>query len=321
MAFIPVVLLLANFIGFAYAHFTPALHAARTPFLRAEPAAPLLPAYSEYLNSIIKLDFSDEIALPGTARVNQPVTLGETLGNATLASLGLLLFSLLLSIPLGLVLAFWATHNDPPGISRWLTISSTIGLAMPSFYIGSLFIIALVAYVIWRGPGTEMPVPLDGFGWDEHLALPVLALMTKPTFQVAQLTAGVLAGELGKQYITAARSFGNTWRSIRLRHVMKNVLTPVILTIAGMQRFLIGELVLVEWLFRWPGLGRLLAWTLVPAQLTSSQGSPLFLNSALMATLLTIIAGLFLLIDFSAAVLVRIMDPRLHEREEQIFKR
>ena len=93
---------------------------------------------------------------------------------------------------------------------------------MPSFYIGSLLIIGLVLYVIWRG--TDMPLPLSGFGWDVHLVLPVLALMARPTFQLAQVTSGVLSAELGKQYVIAGRSMGRTWRSIRVHFALKNVI-------------------------------------------------------------------------------------------------
>jgi ABC-type dipeptide/oligopeptide/nickel transport system permease component len=99
---------------------------------------------------------------------------------------------------------------------------------------------------------------------------------------------------------------------------LRNVVAPVILTIAGLQRFLVGELIMIEWLFRWPGLGRILGWTLVPAQLTSSRGSPLFLNPPVMATVLTLIAALFLLTDFFAAVSVRYLDPRLRNQETEI---
>jgi len=88
-------------------------------------------------------------------------------------------------------------------------------------------------------------------------------------------------------------------------------------TIAGLIRLLVGEQVLIEWLFRWPGLGRLLAWTLVPAQLSSTRGSPLFLNPPVMATVLALIAVLFLVSDFIAAILVRIFDPRLRTTETE----
>ncbi|UCE00209.1 MAG: ABC transporter permease [Chloroflexota bacterium] len=313
---IPLLLLLVNFLGFTYAHFARPIRAARTPYVPSEESGPLFPAYIDYLQTLVALDFGMELATPEGSRSNVPVTLGDTLKQATAASLGLLGIALLSSTIAGLYLGFKATKNDPPDISRWLTVSSTVGLAMPSFYIGSLFIIALIFYVIWRGPDTDMPLPISGFGWDVHLILPVVALMARPTFQLAQVTAGVLSGELGKQYVTAGRSLGHTWRSIRLHYALRNVIAPVILTIAGLQRFLVGELIMIEWLFRWPGLGRILGWTLVPAQLTSSRGSPLFLNAPVMATVLTLIAALFLITDLIAAISVRYFDPRLREQDK-----
>jgi len=315
---LPLLLLLVNFLGYTYAHYARPIRAARTPYVQAEEAGPLIPEYINYLQTLVNLDFGMELSTPDTSRSNTPAPLGATLNQATLPSLGLLVISLTLSVIAGLYLGFKATRNDPPDVSRWLTFSSTVGLAMPSFYIGSLLIFGLIFYVLWRGPEAEMLLPISGFGWDVHLVLPVIALMARPTFQLAQVTAGVLSGELGKQYVIAGRSFGHTWRSIRLHYAFKNVVTPVILTIAGLQRFLVGELIMVEWLFRWPGLGRLLGWTLVPAQLTSSRGSPLFLNPPVMATVLTLIAALFLITDFLAAVFVRILDPRLLEEEPEI---
>jgi len=315
---IPLLLLLVNFLGFTYAHYARPIRAERTPYVQVEEAGPLLPEYLDYLKTLISLDFGLEIATPDNARSNAPSTLGETLVSATIASLGLLAVSLSISIILGLYLGFKATKNDPPDTSRWLTISSTVGLAMPSFYIGSLMIIGLVFYVIWRGPDTDMPLPLSGFGWDVHLVLPVLALMARPTFQLAQVTSGVLSAELGKQYVIAGRSMGRTWRSIRVHFALKNVIAPVILTIAGLQRFLVGELIMIEWLFRWPGLGRMLGWTLVPAEFTSSSGSPLFLNPPIMATVLTLIAALFLLTDLAAAIAVRYLDPRIMDQDSDV---
>lgn len=315
---LPLLLMLVNFLGFTYAHYARPIRAERTPYVQVEEAGPLIPAYFDYIETLIALDFGQEIATPDNARSNTPSYLGETLLNATIASLGLLTISLSISIVLGLYLGFKATRNNPPDTSRWLTISSTIGLAMPSFYIGSLLIIGMVFYVIGRGPDTEMPLPISGFGWDLHLILPVLALMARPTFQLAQVTSGVLSGELGKQYVVAGRSMGRSWRSIRLHFALKNVIAPVILTIAGLQRFLVGELIMIEWLFRWPGLGRMLGWTLIPAEFTSSSGSPLFLNPPIMATVLTLIAALFVLTDLAAAIAVRYLDPRIKNQGSDI---
>ncbi|MCK4725148.1 MAG: ABC transporter permease, partial [Anaerolineales bacterium] len=267
LLFIPIALIVVNFLAFTYAHYARPIRAERTPYVQAYEAGPLLPDYKEYVQKIVTLDFSMEINMPG--RRTDPISLEETLTNAILASLGLLAVSMVLSVIFGLIFGFKAVRNDPPGVARWMTFFSTVGLAMPSFYIGSLLILVMVFYVLTRGPGTEMFLPLGGFGWDKHLILPVVALMARPTVQMAQTTANLLSGELSKQYVIAARSVGYTWRSIRNTYALRNIIAPVILTIAGLLRFTVGELVIIEWLFKWPGLGRLLGWTLVPAQLTS----------------------------------------------------
>lgn len=309
-------ILVINFLGFTYAHYARPLRAARTPYVVAGEAGPLIPAYTAYLQSLVNRDFSEELNLPGGAR-SGPLTLGDTLRNAVNASMGLLGIALLVSVTAGLIIGLAAVRQEPPGVARWLTGVSTVGLAMPSFYIGSLMIVGMVFYVLYGGPEAEMPLPLTGFGWDAHLVLPTLALIARPIVQVAQVTAALLSSELGKQYVTAGRAIGYTWRMIRNKYALRNIVAPLVLTVAGMLRFIIGELVLVEWLFLWPGLGRLLAWTLVPAQLSSSRGSPLFLNPAVMAAVLTLVAALFLITDFLAAVLVRSIDPRTHVAESE----
>ena len=253
LAIIPVVLLLANFFGYAYAHLVLPIRASRIPYLAALPSSePLLPAYAAYLQGALRLEFG---MLPGGEGA-----IPTAISSATSASLGLLALALALSVVAGLLLGLRAVRLESGGVSRWLTLVSTVGLAMPSFYIGSLLIMAMFSYVLERSIGA--PFPMQGFGWDRHLVLPTLALMARPTVQIAQVTAGLLEGELGKRYVLAARSVGHPWRMIRRRHALRNILAPVILTIAGSVRLLMGELILVEWLFKWPGLGMLFALAL-----------------------------------------------------------
>jgi peptide/nickel transport system permease protein len=241
----------------------------------------------------------------------------QDLGKAFVASVGLLVIALVVSTLLGLIFGMLAVRNQPPGLRGWFTPFSSLGLAMPSFYVGSLSVLAIVFLAMASGKATNQVVPIRGFGWDNHLILPVIALMLFPTVQVAQVTANLMAGELGKQYIIAARSFGHTWNNIRWRQAFRNILSAVILTIASTFRILVGELVVVEWLFNWPGLGRMLASTLVPGKLSTNLGaSGLFLDPPTVAIIIAIIALLFLLTDLLASILVRIVDPRLRTQDE-----
>ena len=314
LVILPFALILIHFLGFTYAYVARPIRASRTPYLReqVDNPLPLLETYQQHIQGIF-----DGSLLKPPERGPQIGSFAQDLWRAFTASLGLLVIALGLSVLLGLALGLFAVRNQPPGVRGWFTPLSTLGLAMPSFYIGSLSILAIVYLALAKGPGGEQAVPLHGFGWDKHLILPVIALMLRPTVQIAQVTSNLLVGELGKQYIIAARSFGHTWRDIRWRQAMRNITAAVILSIASSFRMLVGELVVIEWLFNWPGLGSMLASTLIPGQLSINLGaSILFLDPPTVALDITIIGALFLLADSFASVMVRIVDPRLGVQDE-----
>lgn len=305
---IPVALIAVILLAYGYAHVVQWEYAQRYPQLYYRLAVTqqrpesLFEAYREYLPELLHFNL-------GSLQNGQPIV--EVLRQAITASLGLLLVALVVSIPAGIVLGIVAsrwTHLRP---ARWLMLVATAGLAMPSFYIGSLLILISVAYALWRGGGRGLPFPLAGFGWDEHMVFPTIALMLRPTVQIAQVTATLLTGELHKQYAFAARSFGHSWRTVKRRLAFRNVLAPIVLTIAGSLRMLVTDLILVEWLFFWPGLGRFLAFALIPSERTNMASSPYLLDPPFVTAILVTVTALFLVADFFASVVVRFFDPRL----------
>ena len=242
------------------------------------------------------------------------------MGRAALASLGLLSAAFILSLLLGLALGRLAVQVDPPRSRSWLTALSTLGQAVPGFYIGTL----LVAAVIAASLDFKMAplVPVAGFGWDLHLVLPILALMLRPSVQIAHVTASLLSDELGKRYVTAARGFGHTWRDILRDKALRNILAPLFLTISGSFRLSVAELLLIEWLFSWPGIGGMLVRTLVPPRVVASLAgfsdvSVYFLNPPILALLLAIFGLLFYLVDTLASLLARRVDPRLESGSQE----
>ncbi|HOU12317.1 MAG TPA: ABC transporter permease [Anaerolineae bacterium] len=311
---IPVALIAVLLLAYGYAHLVQWDYARHYPQLyyrlrviQQRPES-LIEAYQAYLPALLRLDF-------GTLRNGESIAV--VLWKALQASLGLLVIALTASVPLGLFLGISASRWTRLRPARWLTLLSTTGLAMPSFYVGSLLILFSVAYALLRGGGGA-PFPMAGFGWDKHLVLPALALMLRPTVQIAQVTGSLLTGELQKQYVVAARSLGHKWGTVKRRLAFRNVLAPVALTIAGSLRTLVTDLILVEWLFFWPGIGRFMAYSLIPANRTDMANSPYLLAPPFVAAILTLVAALFLLADFVASVLVRVFDPRLRvpTREE-----
>jgi len=305
-----VALLLANLFGYAYAHLVLPIRASRIPYLQAPPSTqqPLVEAYGDYLQGAVRLDFGD---LPGREQ-----DIAGAIFHSVGASLGLLVLALAASVAVGLGLGLRAARPEGGGVSRWLTLLTTIGLALPSFYIGSVLIMALFTYVLQTSRAT--PLPMGGFGWDQRLILPALALMVRPTVQIAQMSASLMEEELGKRYIVTARSIGHPWSVVRRRHALRCIYAPLVLTVASSFRLMMGELILIEWLFNWPGLGRLFAQALVPGQLSTALGSPFFLNPPVVATVLTAFAAFFLISDLIATLWVRAVDPRLRETDEGV---
>jgi peptide/nickel transport system permease protein len=316
LAVIPAALLLVNFVGFTYSHVAQRFHRAQNPFgTGLEEPQPLLSLYGAYLQGVLRLDF-------GPLPVGVSTSVAEAVLNASRASLGLLALACVLSLALGLLVGLSTVKVERATVARWLVPVATLGLATPSFYLGTLFIVASLYYALRGGGDTTLPLPLQGFGWDLHLVLPTLTLMLRPSVQIAQMTASLLSGEIPQPHIVAARSRGNSWNRIRWRHALRGVLAPVILTVASSFRWLVGELILVEWLFGWPGLGRLLALALIPPNVAFAGGhsgeSVYFLHPELLAALLTVFALVFLIIDTLASLLARTVDPRLRMAEGEV---
>lgn len=310
---IPVVLAIMNFAGFAYAHLAQAAQAARNPFGAAsQETVSLWADYGAYLQGVASGDLG---ALPTVAQ--EPV--GAAILRASGASLGLLALAFLFSAVIGVILGFAAVRSHPPTMARWLLPASALGLSAPSFLIGALAIGLLLALLLRGGSDARLLIPLQGYGGGENLILPLLALTVRPTAQISQVVSGLLLEEIQLQYVVAAASRGIPWRIIRWRHVLRNFLAPAVLALAGAFRLIIGELVLVEWLFGWPGLGRLLAFSVLPPSSASvmglSGGRPIFLYPPLMAALLTVFGLLFVAADSVAAGAARLIDPRLRKPE------
>ena len=294
---IPLILFAVNLIGFAYGYLM--LYRVDITILRGPYAARVglespsfFQLYGEYLRGVLNGEWG---TLPNGLSVS------EALSRTTLTSLGLVFISLLLSVLVGVFLGWRAAKSEPPRVSGWMTVMATIGLAAPSFYIGTLLISISVIYLI-SGWGKEPLLPFQGFGWDAHLILPVLALALRPMMQIGQVTSGLLSDEFGRQYVVTARSFGYSMKRIRESHAFRPIIAPVALVISGSLRILVAELIIIERLFNIPGVGRLIANALI----ISSEPNP-----PVIATLLTVLAFFFLVADFVASVVARAVDPRL----------
>ncbi len=303
LGLIPVILVVANFFGFYFAFSIAPVVSTSNPYAQKNlDVPPVLPEYLNYMSHVAQGDF-------GTTFNGENVI--EAIARVSIDSLGLIGIALTLSIFLGIILGRLAVRRNRTGVSTWLTFTSTIGLALPSFYVATLLIALFLFIFLYATTGNTSIIPFQGFGWDAHLILPVLALTFQPTVKIAQVTGSLLSEELEKQYVTASLSFGHSFKSLKNKFAFRSILAPILLTIASSLRLMLAELIIIERLFNWPGLGRLIA-----SALSISSQSQDVLSPPLIAALLTVLVGLFLLVDLFATTFSRIIDPRLRVETE-----
>lgn len=155
-------------------------------------------------------------------------------------------FSLLIGIPAGILAAvqvgrFWDQFGK---------LFTLLGLSMPSFWIGLLMILLFSVYLGW--------LPSSGAGTPWHLVMPAFALGWYFAAAHMRLTRSSMLEVLGSEYIKLARIKGLPQLLVIAKHAFKNALIPV-LTLAGINLVLmINVAVVVETVFAWPGIGRLL---------------------------------------------------------------
>lgn len=180
--------------------------------------------------------------------------LGEALANsALLAGISIVLVALL-GIWLGVFTAI--NHNGPA--DHVASVVTYVVLAVPEFFWCIVAIMLFAGYLGWL-PATGYAPFSEGLGaWASHLVLPVLTLVFGLIAHVSRLTRSSMLEVLQSRYVLAARAKGLPERHVIRRHALPNALLPTITVLAIDVGVLMGGIVVVETVFSYPGLGRLL---------------------------------------------------------------
>jgi len=168
------------------------------------------------------------------------------LPNSLMLAVAAMAFSLLIGIPTGIVAAV--------RVNQWWDsagkVFALLGLSLPSFWIGLIMILFFSVYLGW--------LPSSGAGTPLHIIMPAFALGWYFAAAHMRLTRSSMLDVLGSEYVKLARLKGLPEALVITKHAFKNALIPV-LTLAGINLvIMINVAVVVETVFAWPGVGRLL---------------------------------------------------------------
>lgn len=244
---------------------------------------PLVAQYARWVGRAAQGDLGISYATHGPVRKELFRRIPFTLQLAIPA----ILLAMLVAIPAGVVSALY--RNRP--VDQAMRLASLAGACMPSFWLALMLIILFSVRL--------SVLPVAGRGGLDHLILPTVTLATVPMSILARYTRSTVLESLGSDYVVTARAKGSPeWRVV-VSHVLRNSLVPIV-TSAGTQfGFLLAGATVIETIFVWPGVGKLLVDAISARDYPMIQGFILYAGAA------------FVLLNLVIDVLYASIDPRI----------
>ncbi|AYG57954.1 ABC transporter permease [Rhizobium jaguaris] len=207
------------------------------------------------------------------------------------ATLELTIPALILELIIGISAGVYAALHRESLLDRMVMAGAVVGFTMPSFVLGLVLVLIFAVTLDW--------LPSGGQDTWMHAILPVITMSVGGIGILARFSRSAMIEILGQPYIRTASAKGMPWRKVVWRHALPNAAIPIV-TIAG---FMVGSLiagaVVVESLFSWPGVGRLLVVSVSNRDL------------AVVQCILLMVAACMVLSNFAVDVLYGYLDPRL----------
>ena len=210
------------------------------------------PAHIQYLiwlTNVVRGDFGISI------RTRQPVSLQiiRRLPFTFLLTFTALLFRYIVGVGIGLIVGI----KRGSLLDKVLIVGTVVLRSLPNFWLGIILILLFSIYI---------PIfPISGYDGLFSVILPMLALSLPLIANTMRLTRSEVLEVLREQYVRTAYAKGLSKRNVILKHVLRNALIPVTVVFFLSIPWLIGGAVVVETVFAWPGMGRLL-WQSISAQ-------------------------------------------------------
>ena len=257
---------------------------------------PIIFQYGLWLKSFVKGDL-------GYCTTGEKVSdkLLERIPNTLLLTGFVIFFTWIVGIPLGIVAAL---HWRKP-IDRILTILSSVGMAIPSFFFALLLLIFAVktGWFPTGGLTSYNHSQLSSFGKVtdilHHLVLPVIVLFTISLSGLQRQMRGNLLDVLQSDYVKYARAKGLSENKVIYKHALRNAINPMVTLLGFEFASLLSGAALTEYVFQYPGLGRLILEAVMKSDIN------LVMASLMIGTIMLVIGNLL------ADILLKMVDPRV----------
>lgn len=203
---------------------------------------PLMTQYRNFLINAVKGDFG------ASFRFNEPAL--KVLFERFPATLQLGVAALVLAVVTGLSIGISSAVLPDSAIDRIGRLVALTGMSVPSFWVGVMLILLFGVHLRW--------LPIAGKASPAHFIMPVFCLSLYPIALVTRLSRSSMLDALKSDYVLMARIKGVPESCVILRHAFRNASIPVLTVIFGiLSALMLGSTVVVEYIFAWPGIGKL----------------------------------------------------------------
>ncbi len=260
---------------------------------------PLVVQYFRWLFNVMRLDFGYSL----TWQMPVYKLIKQRLWNTLLLAFWSMLFTWILSIPLGI----FSAVRQYTGWDNLISVIAFLGMSIPNFFLAFL-LIYFAATSGWFPIGGLVSLNYEqlsfwGQIWDKahHLVIPVVVLGTSGMASLVRIMRGNMLEALGQPYILTARAKGLSEKRVVYIHALRNAINPMV-TIFGYElSSLLSGAALVEIVTSYPGLGRLMLEAVL------GQDLYLVMGSLLMGSVLLIMGNLV------ADIMLALVDPRIRQ--------
>jgi peptide/nickel transport system permease protein len=205
----------------------------------------------------------------------------------------------------GILLGVSAARSRGSWTDRITTLLSMVGFSVPVFWLAQILIVLFAVHFRWL-PSNGIESTRDDFeGWRHvldvaaHMVLPVIALGMRYMVTTARLTRASVLEVLSSEYIVTAKAKGVSPRSVLYKHALPNALLPVATSIGHNFGYVLAGSALVETVFGWPGIGRLLYDSM------STRDTPVILGIFMVGAVVAVAANL------ATDIAYGFLDPRI----------
>ena len=305
LALIPVALVVAT-VAFVLMHLAPGdpasviagPDASREDVRRIERQlgldAPLPMQLARWYGRLVQGDLGQSIFL------RKPVTeaILDRVEPTLLLTLSAIVIAIIIGVPAGVI----AAHHHNKTTDQVLMVLALLGVSIPNFLLGLLFILFFSVWLGWFPVAGYSPLEYGWLKTMRSLVLPAFALGLVQSALIARIARSSMLDVLREQFITAGRAKGLGERAVIYKHAFKNALIPTMTIIGISFAILISGAVVVETVFNIPGLGRLIISAVLRRDYPVIQGVVLC------------IAGVYMLINLAVDLSYLIVDPRVKYR-------